>query len=206
MGTCYSAFCYKSIWLEFGQPHWTVNDFQARSMESNSYLLMQIGILILAIAISNGIPIDDGGLDSFAKVRSFSSSSSNINGDQQDESYFQNGAEINGNPIYLMRGEKQDNDDDLHEALDVILPQENVHSHLDRDNGQESSYEEPLDDSEEFDYPQLQQLDSSDLIDNDEIPEKYDNILDEDTFDAINAQAEEEALEDYYNQILENVV
>ena len=49
-------------------------------------------------------------------------------------------------------------------------------------------------------------MDSSDLIDNDDIPEKYENILDEDTFDAINAQAEEEALEDYYNQILENVV
>ena len=31
-----------------------------------------------------------------------------------------------------------------------------AHSHLDRDNGEESIYEEPLDDSEEFDYPQLQ--------------------------------------------------
>jgi len=184
----------------------TVNDFQSTRMESNSYLLRQIGILFLAIAIANAIPIDDGGINSFTKVKSFSSSSSNINGDQQDESYFQKGAEINGNPIYLMSGEKQNNDDDEHEALDVILPQENVHSHLDRDNGEESVYEEPLDDSEEFDYPQLQQLDSSDLIDNDEIPEKYDNIIDEDTFDAINAQATEEALEDYYNQILENVV
>merc|ERR1712223_92235 len=201
MGTWHSAFCYKSIWLGFGQPHWTVNDFQATSMGSNSYLLMQIGILILAVGLSNAIPIDDGGLKSFAKVRSFSSSSSNINGDQQDESYFQNGAEINGNPIYLMRGEKHDNDDDVHEALDVILPQENVHSHLDRDNGQESVYEEPLDESDDLDYPQLQQL-----MDNDEIPEKYDNVLDENTLDVLNAQADEEALEEYYNQILDNIV
>merc|ERR1712223_1143072 len=178
-----------------------VNDFQSTRMESNSYLLRQIGILFLAIAIANAIPIDDGGINSFTKVKSFSSSSSNINGDQQDESYFQNGAEINGNPIYLMSGEKQNNDDDVHEALDVILPQENVHSHLDRDNGQESVYEEPLDESDDMDYPQLQQL-----MDNDEIPEKYDNVLDENTLDVLNAQADEEALEEYYNQILDNIV
>merc|ERR1712223_187504 len=178
-----------------------VNDFQSTRMESNSYLLRQIGILFLAIAIANAIPIDDGGLKSFAKVRSFSSSSSNINGDQQDESYFQNGAEINGNPIYLMRGEKQNIDDDVHEALDVILPQENVHSHLDRDNGQESVYEEPLDESDDLDYSQLQQL-----MDNDEIPEKYDNVLDENSLDVLKAQADEEALEEYYNQILDNIV
>ena len=54
-----------------------------------------------------------------------------------------------------MRGEKQDDEDDVHEAFDVILPQENVHSHLDRQNGQESAYEEPLDESEDYDYPQL---------------------------------------------------
>ena len=36
----------------------------------------------------------DGGINSFTKVKSFSSSSSNINGDQQDESYFQNGGKV----------------------------------------------------------------------------------------------------------------
>ena len=43
-------------------------------------------------------------------------------------------------------------------------------------------------------------------MDNDEVPEKYDNVLDENTLDVLNAQADEEALEEYYNQILDNVV
>ena len=68
-------------------------------------------------------------------------------------------AELNGNPIYLMRGENHDDNDDVREALDVLLPQENIHKHLDSDNGQESSYEEPLiDESEDYDYPQLKRM------------------------------------------------
>jgi hypothetical protein len=74
-------------------------------------------------------------------------------------------AQLNGNPIYLMGGENHNDNDDVREALDVILPQENVHSHVDRQNGQESVYEEPLQESayeepflseseSDYDYPQ----------------------------------------------------
>ena len=64
-----------------------------------------------------------------------------------------------------MGGENHNDNDDVREALDVILPQENVHSHVDRQNGQESVYEEPLQESayeepflseseSDYDYPQ----------------------------------------------------
>ena len=64
-----------------------------------------------------------------------------------------------------MSGENHNDNDDVREALDVILPQENVHSHVDRQNGQESVYEEPLQESayeepllseseSDYDYPQ----------------------------------------------------
>ena len=74
-------------------------------------------------------------------------------------------AQLNGDPIYLMSGENHNDNEDVREALDVILPQENVHSHVDRQNGQESVYEEPLQESayedpllseseSDYDYPQ----------------------------------------------------
>ena len=64
-----------------------------------------------------------------------------------------------------MSGENHNDNEDVREALDVILPQENVHSHVDRQNGQESVYEEPLQESayedpllseseSDYDYPQ----------------------------------------------------
>ena len=40
-----------------------------------------------------------------------------------------------------------------------ILPQENVHSHVDRQNGQESVYEEPLQESA-YDEPLLSESES----------------------------------------------
>merc|ERR1712107_976807 len=114
-------------------------DFQTKNMDSTFKAIL--GVLIFGIAITRAVPIDYGGLKSFMKTQSFSSSMSNIN------------------------GEKHDDNDDVREALDVPLPQENIHKHLDSDNGQESSYEEPLiDESEDYDYPQLKQLVDDDVL------------------------------------------
>merc|ERR1712109_87831 len=199
MGTVYCSMWFDSIR--------NVSNFYSRNMKSQ--LKSSFVLFILGLALTNAMSIDDGGLDSLTKMRTFSSAMSNINGEKHEESYFRNGAQVNGNPIYLVRGEKQDDDDDVHEAFDVILPQENVHSHLDRQNGQESAYEEPLDESEDYDYPQLNQLVDDDAL---FVPEESEGIeydgddLDEDTIDPLNARAEEEALEDYYDQLLKNLV
>lgn len=162
-----------------------------------------LGVLIFGIAITRAIPIDDGGLKTFMKTQSFSSSMSNINGDKHEQSYFKNGAELNGNPIYLMRGENHDDNDDVREALDVLLPQENIHKHLDSDNGQESSYEEPLiDESEDYDYPQLKQLVDDDVL---VVPTEYSDDYSNGE-DNLNDQADEETIEDYYDQLLKNLI
>merc|ERR1712051_767162 len=95
--------------------------FQMRNMDSN--MMLFFGLLVFGIALTTAIPIDDGGLDSFMKTQSFSSSMSNINGDKHEDSIFRNGAQLNGDPIYLMSGENHNDNDDIREALDVILPQ-----------------------------------------------------------------------------------
>merc|ERR1711956_200129 len=137
-------------------------------------------------------------------------SMSNINGDKHEDSIFRNGAQLNGDPIYLMSGENHNDNDDVREALDVILPKENVHSHVDRQNGQESAYEEPLlsESESDYDYPQSNQLvegngDGNVLF----VPNEYENdYANEIGEDSLNEQAKEEAFEDYYDQLLKNVV
>ena len=49
-----------------------------------------------------------------------------------------------------MGGEQNADDDDVREAFDMILPSENLHSHIDRHNGEENTFEEPLDEDEEM--------------------------------------------------------
>jgi len=147
---------------------------------------------------------------------------SNINGDKHEDSIFRNGAQLNGDPIYLMSGENHNDNDDVREALDVILPKENVHSHVDRQNGQESVYEEPLQESayeepllseseSDYDYPQSNQLvegngDGNVLFVPNEYADTENDYANEIGEDSLNEQAKEEAFEDYYDQLLKNVV
>ena len=46
--------------------------------------------------------------------------------------------------MYLMNGGEEADNDDVHQAYDLIMPQNNLHSHLDRYNDQEVSFDEPL--------------------------------------------------------------
>ena len=52
---------------------------------------------------------------------------------------------MNGEPIYDLSGEREADDDDLREAMDMIVPGQNLHTHLESDNGLDKSFQEPLD-------------------------------------------------------------
>lgn len=106
-------------------------------------------VLALALATVQAVPVEDGGVDRYTKVHSFSSAMSDIDGDRQEESYVQDGAELNGQPMYLMNGGEEADNDDVHQAYDLIMPQNNLHSHLDRYNDQEVSFDEPLNEEQE---------------------------------------------------------
>merc|ERR1712223_1409256 len=116
--------------------------------------------VLLIVSTVYAIPLEDGGIDRFSKVQSFSSSMSDINGQRQEDSESSDEAFINGVPVYILNGERQyDTDEGEHEVLGVIDPEENSRFHLDNLNGDAIGYQEPLEEPlEDEDYYQDEDL------------------------------------------------
>jgi len=163
-----------------------------------------LGIFCFGIALSTAVPIDDGGMtgiNKFSQVHSLQSSSSNINGKTHQESYFNNGAEINGEPVYLMGGEQNADDDDVREAFDMILPSENLHSHIDRHNGEENTFEEPLDEDEEMEDLDYSAIPEMRLGEADDLDYPLGDALD------FNEESEDDSdNEDYYDYLSNGIL
>jgi len=144
--------------------------------------LMALMALASAVCVCATPIVDDGGIDRFAKVRSFSSSLTDIDGDREEESEMSDEAFENDEPIYIIKGERRyDPEDGERIAYDMINPEENNHLHYDRINGETNEFEEPLDNFE---------IDESDDYDGDE-------DYDDDRIERILEESDESNEEDY---------
>jgi len=94
-------------------------------------------------------PTDGGRL---SRYRYKTTSFSDIDGNTLEDSYSNEGAELNDEPLYIVTNEGKLRDfygqrPEMREAYDVYNPLENIHQHSDRINDQEETYIEPLDDN-----------------------------------------------------------
>lgn len=97
-----------------------------------------VGFLLLA-SCTQGVPVaEDGGSVDMSKFSTFTSSMSNLNGDTHQDSYIQDGAEMNGIPTFGLNVERHSENDDVQEDWDVLVPET-------KENGEESTMVEPID-------------------------------------------------------------
>jgi len=107
-------------------------------------------LLSLVISAALAIPVEDGGR--LSRYRYKTTSFSDIDGNTLEDSYSNEGAELNDEPLYIVTNEGKLRDfygqrPEMREAYDVYNPLENIHQHSDRINDQEETYIEPLDDN-----------------------------------------------------------
>jgi len=101
--------------------------------------------LVFALGSAKAVPVVED-INRFDNVRTFASSMSDVDGDMRGESYYQDQADVNGRPVYMINGEAEDNNDDVKEAFDIIVPDQNLHGHMERQNDDQQVSVEPLDD------------------------------------------------------------
>merc|ERR1712062_761757 len=155
----------------------------ATAMASAAVSTLKVFAIFVALATaSNAVPVEDGnGVSRLAKMQSFSSSMSDVNGESEGESHLSDEAYVNGIPVYLINDEHNFNPvEGEHESFDVVEPQENQRIHLDNLNGRETiEYQEPLEsDIEDLDY--YENDDEDYPLDSLSIDNWLDNEVDED--------------------------
>merc|ERR1711894_217149 len=133
-------------------------------------------LLSLVISVALAIPVEDGGR--LSRYRYKTTSFSDIDGNTLEDSYSNEGAELNDEPLYIVTNEGKLRDfygqrPEMREAYDVYNPLENIHQHSDRINDQEETYIEPLDDNDLETQYEEDDDDDDDIvvIDDDEVPE-----------------------------------
>merc|ERR1711936_634605 len=136
----------------------------ATAMASAAVSTLKVFAIFVALAstASNAVPVEDGdGVSRLAKMQSFSSSMSDVNGESEGESHLSD-------------------EEGEHESFDVVEPQQNQRIHLDNLNGRETiEYEEPLEsDVEDLDY--YENDDEDYPLDSLSIDNWLDNEVDED--------------------------
>merc|ERR1712062_627486 len=155
-------------------------------------------LLSLVISAALAIPVEDGGR--LSRYRYKTTSFSDIDGNTLEDSYSNEGAELNDEPLYIVTNEGKLRDfygqaPDMQEAYDVYNPLENIHQHSDRINDQEETYIEPLDDDvsalipEEMMNPEIEEMET--------LPREFD-------FAGIQPEDEVDDDEDMYYEVDEN--
>merc|ERR1711953_755596 len=138
MGALLSHIFYKTTAEQL-----VINRFTMRSI---FYLLS------LVISAALAIPVEDGS-QRLSRYRYKTTSFSDIDGNTLEDTYSNEGAELNDEPLYIVTNEGKLRDfygqrPEMREAYDVYNPLENIHQHSDRINDQEETYIEPLDDND----------------------------------------------------------
>jgi len=103
--------------------------------------------LPLLVSVACAIPVEDGGR--LSRYRYKTTSFTDVDGNTLEDSYSNEGAELNDEPLYIVTNEGQlklmnGQEPDVREAYDVYNPVENIHQHAGRINDQAETYIEPL--------------------------------------------------------------
>merc|ERR1712170_267433 len=103
--------------------------------------------LPLLVSVACALPVEDGGR--LSRYRYKTTSFTDVDGNTLEDSYSNEGAELNDEPLYIVTNEGQlklmnGQEPDVREAYDVYNPVENIHQHAGRINDQAETYIEPL--------------------------------------------------------------